>query len=80
MNTVKIVKRDETGIGKIIEETQQPEQTRIRINYTVGAKGDFKPDITSEAETIETAMENLRAAHESLEAFRVEKGYKKVEG
>ena len=74
MNTVKIVKRD----GNVIEETQQPELTRIRINYTVGAKGDFKPDITSEAETIETAMANLRVAHESLEAFMVEKGYNKV--
>ena len=76
MNTVKIVKRDGSGN----EETQQPELTRVRINYTVGAKGDFKPDITSEAECVETAMANLRAAHESLETFRVEKGYKKVEG
>lgn len=74
MNTVKIVTRD--GIK---ETTQQPEQTRIRVNFTVGAKGDFKPDITSEAECIETAMANLRAAHEQLEAFRVEKGYKKAE-
>jgi hypothetical protein len=76
MNTVKIVKRDGNGN----EEAQQPEQTRVRINYTVGAKGDFKPDITIEAECVETAMANLRSAHESLEAFRVEKGYKKVEG
>lgn len=75
MNTVKIVTRD--GIK---ETTQQPEQTRIRVNFTVGAKGDFKPDITSEAECIETAMANLRSAHEQLEAFRIEKGYKKVEG
>jgi hypothetical protein len=54
------------------------EQTRIRISYTIGAKGDFKPDITSEAETVETAMANLRRATDELEAFRVEKGWSKV--
>ena len=36
----------------------QKEQTRIRINFKVSAKGEFQPDITSEAETVDTAIEN----------------------
>ncbi len=39
---------------------EQKEQTRVRIAYKVSAKGVFQPDVTSEAETVETAMENLR--------------------
>ena len=74
MNTVKVVRRSTNGIEEI---TEQPEQTRVRINYTIGAKGDFKPDITSEAEHVATAMANLRAATEQLEEFRIEKGWVK---
>jgi hypothetical protein len=80
MNTVKITThRSETGVIFDTETTQQPEQTRIRINYTIGAKGDLKPDITSEAECVETAMANLNAAYTELEAFRVVHGYSKPE-
>ena len=35
------------------------EQTRIRIAYKVSAKGIFQPDVTAEAETVETAMNLL---------------------
>ena len=76
MNTVKIVRRSQNGNEEI---TEAPEQTRIRINYTIGAKGDLKPDITSEAECVETAMRNLNEAHTSLEAFRIANGYSKPE-
>jgi len=42
------------------------EATRIRVNFKVSAKGEFQPDITSEAETVETAMKNLKEAHDQL--------------
>jgi len=61
-------------------EEKKLEQTRIRINYRVSAKGDFQPDITSEAETVETAMANLRKANSLLRQFAIEKGYIKKEG
>lgn len=32
------------------------EQTRVRIAYKISAKGQFCPDVTGEAETVETAM------------------------
>lgn len=52
------------------------EQTRIRINYKISAKGFFQPDITSEAETVETAMANLRKAKDELSNFAKENGWK----
>lgn len=55
---------------------QKTEQTRIRLNYKVSAKGLFQPDITSEAETVETAMANMRRATEELSRFAAEKGWK----
>ena len=53
---------------------ERTEQTRIRINYTVSAKGVFQPDITSEAETVQTAIDNLNLATDMLQAFAVERG------
>lgn len=50
------------------------EQTRIRINFKINAKGEFQPDITSEAETVETAMANLEKAHTELALFAIKKG------
>ena len=41
---------------------EKTEQTRIRIAYKVSAKGQFQPDVTSEAETVKTAMLNLTEA------------------
>ncbi len=55
----------------------QKEQTRIRINFKVSAKGEFQPDITSEAETVDTAMKNLADAHIRLNIWAVECGIKK---
>jgi len=54
--------------------TERTEQTRIRINYTVSAKGVFQPDITSEAETVETAMANLDLATTMLNDWAVATG------
>ena len=53
---------------------ERMEQTRIRINYTVSARGAFQPDITSEAETVQTAIDNLNLATDMLQAFAVERG------
>lgn len=39
---------------------EKTEQTRIRIAYKISAKGTFQPDVTSESENVETAMENLK--------------------
>ena len=55
----------------------QKEQTRIRINFKVSAKGEFQPDITSEAETVDTAMKNLDEATIRLDKWAVERGIKK---
>ncbi len=63
--------------GKVVSgELVSVEQTRIRINYSVSAKGVFQPDITSEAETVETAMANLDKAKASLYAWAEGQGYK----
>ena len=43
-------------------EEAKTETTRIRLNYKISAKGVFQSDITSEAETIETAIRNLSDA------------------
>ncbi len=55
-------------------EEQKKEQTRIRINFKINAKGDFQPDITSEAETVETAMANLSSAEKRLHIWAIKKG------
>lgn len=55
------------------------EQTRIRINYSVSAKGVFQPDITSEAETVATAMANLDEANTQLNSWAMTKGILKEE-
>jgi len=36
--------------------------TRVRIAYKISAKGQFQPDITSEADDVSTAMKNLTEA------------------
>lgn len=55
------------------------EQTRIRINYSVSAKGVFQPDITSEAETVATAIANLDEANTQLNDWALAKGIIKEE-
>jgi hypothetical protein len=54
---------------------ERTEVTRVRVSYKISAKGLFQPDVTSEAETVETAMENLRKAKEELSAFAKENGW-----
>jgi hypothetical protein len=50
------------------------EQTRVRIAYKVSAKGVFQPDVTSEAESVETAMENLEKALKAVEVLADKRG------
>ena len=58
---------------------QRTEQTRVRINFSVSAKGVFQPDITSEAETVATAMAQLDEANSLLSAWATAKGFLKEE-
>jgi hypothetical protein len=66
MNTVRVIERSD-GTK---ETTQQPEQTRVRFSFTVSAKGKFQGEITSEADTLATGIENLNRAIDELEATR----------
>lgn len=50
------------------------EQTRVRIAYKVSAKGVFQPDVTAEAETVETAEELLTDGLESLKRLAEKEG------
>ena len=52
------------------------EQTRVRVNFKVSAKGEFQPDVTSEAETVDTAMANLDAAYQKLNTWAIQNGIK----
>ena len=53
---------------------EKTEVTRIRIAYKVSAKGVFQPDVTSEAETVDTAMNNLKRGLEEVEALAKGRG------
>jgi len=56
---------------------ERSEQTRIRINYKVSAKGLLQPDITSEAETVDTANEKSRQGYKlKSKKWAVDSGYK----
>jgi hypothetical protein len=59
-------------------EAQEP-KTRVRINYSISAKGLLQPDITSEAEDSDTALANLQKAKDGLDAFIARNGYKTSE-
>ena len=52
------------------------EQTRVRVNFKVSAKGEFQPDVTSEAETVDTAIANLDAAYQKLNTWAIQNGIK----
>lgn len=52
------------------------EQTRVRVNFKVSAKGEFQPDVTSEAETVDTAMSNLDLAYQRLNTWALQNGIK----
>lgn len=60
--------------GVLMEVTK--EQTRVRVNFKVSAKGEFQPDVTSEAETVDTAMANLDAAYNRLNTWATQNGIK----
>ena len=53
----------------------QKEEIRVRINYKISAKGVFQPDITSEAETVDTAIANLGDAKAKLDKWEIEQGF-----
>jgi hypothetical protein len=52
------------------------ENTRVRLSYKISAKGNFQPDITSEAPTVAEAVANLRAAKAEMSKFAADNGYK----
>ena len=52
------------------------EQTRVRVNFKVSAKGEFQPDVTSEAETVDTAIANLDAVYQRLNTWALQNGIK----
>lgn len=58
---------------------EKNEETRIRVSFKISAKGEFQPDITSEAETVKTAMSNLALANSELRAYAKREGYLKNE-
>lgn len=60
------------GIKSSLKKT---EVTRVRINYKISAKGLFQPDITSEAETVETAISNLNDAKTKLDEWAIAQGF-----
>lgn len=53
---------------------EKTEVTRIRIAYKVSAKGTFQPEITSEAECVETAMSNLKAGLKEVKNLAKQEG------
>lgn len=53
---------------------EKTEATRIRIAYKVSAKGQVQPDVTSEAETVKTAMLNLTSALSAVEELATARG------
>lgn len=53
---------------------EREEVTRVRIAYKLSAKGQFQPDVTSEAETVETAMVNLKQALNDVKALARSEG------
>ena len=55
-------------------EEMKNEQTRVRVAYKVSAKGQFQPDVTSEAETVKTAMLNLTDALKQVEELATARG------
>jgi hypothetical protein len=53
---------------------EKNEQTRIRIAYKVSAKGQFQPDVTAEAETVETAEKLLNDGLEAAKRLAEKEG------
>ena len=53
---------------------ERTEAQRVRIAYKISAKGIFQPDITAEAETVETAMNLLEDAYARVQDFAKKQG------
>lgn len=53
---------------------EKNEQTRVRIAYKLSAKGQFQPDVTSEAESVEKAMSILKDALAAVKKLAAEEG------
>lgn len=56
-------------------EERRTKQTRVRMNYKLTAKGIFTPDITVEAETVETAIQMLNDATAEMNKFAEANGF-----
>lgn len=56
-------------------EEAKKEQTRVRMNYTISTKGIFTPNITAEAETVETATLLLAQATAEMNKFAEANGF-----
>lgn len=52
----------------------ETKETRVRIAYKVSAKGQFQPEVTSEAPDVDTAMENLKKAVADVKVFAISEG------
>jgi len=53
----------------------EKEETRVRMNYKVSAKGVFQPDVTAEAETVETATRMMVEASAEMNKFADANGF-----
>lgn len=56
-------------------EERRTAQTRVRMNYKLTAKGIFTPDITVEAEDVETAILLLADATAEMNSFAENAGF-----
>ena len=52
----------------------ETKETRVRIAYKVSAKGQFQPEVTSEAPDVDIAMSNLKDAVEKVKVFARSEG------
>jgi len=50
-------------------EEAKAEATRVRMNFAINTKGVFTPNITAEAETVETATKLLLDATVEMNKF-----------
>jgi len=56
-------------------EERRAQRTRVRMNYKLTAKGIFTPDITAEAEDVETATRLLNEATAEMNKFAEANGF-----
>ncbi len=56
-------------------EEKKSQQTRVRMNYKLTAKGIFTPDITVESETVEQSIQLLAEATAEINKFAEANGF-----